>query len=126
MIEEALTSVLKNNAGIAAVTTRVYPGNVPQDASLPLIFYVKVSGSPDHSVKGPTDLAQARFQIEAWAYTYLAAKQLAALIETALDGKKATVGSDYIRSVVKESERDMYEPELSCHRVSCDYSIWYR
>lgn len=124
MIEEALTSILKTAAG--AITMRVYPGTVPQNAELPLIFYVKVSGERDQSLTGPTGLAHPRFQIEAWAETYAAAKGLANVIRTAIDGKSFEIGSDSVLSILIQSERDFSEPDISAHRVIMDYMIWHR
>ena len=124
-IEKAIRSILVNNSTVKAITTRCYPGKIPQDPTYPLIVYYKVTGMRDHHLQGPSGLAHPRFQVEAWATTYDAAKTLANAIRTALDGYSGTVGTVDIRSILIESERDVYEDAVSCHRVIMDFYVWH-
>lgn len=125
MIEEALVSILQNDSGVNAITTRVYPVDLPQNPVFPAVIYMKISGMRDHALSGPTGHAHPRFQIEAWATTYSAAKGLARAIRQALDGYSGTVGDVEIGSILIESERDFYEPEVKCHRTIMDFMIWH-
>ncbi len=124
-IEKAIRSILVNDSTVKAITTRCYPGKIPQDPTYPLIVYYKVTGMRDHHLQGPSGLAHPRFQVEAWATTYDAAKTLANAIRVALDGYKGTQGTVDIGSILMESERDTYEDAVLCHRVIMDWFIWH-
>lgn len=124
-IEEAIRAILVANSTVKAITTRIYPSTLPQDPIYPLILYIRISGYRDNALTGPSGLANPRFQIEAWATTYSAAKALANAIRGALNGYRGTVGQVSIGSFLIQSERDIYEPEAACHRVVMDYTIWH-
>lgn len=121
---KALVAALKADSGVSAITTRIYPNHIPQNPTYPLIVYQQVSGFRDHALSGPTGHAHPRYQIEAWAETYDAAKGLAAAIRTALDGKKYTHGGVTI-SALMQNEFDGYEEAEACHRIVSDFSIWH-
>ena len=123
-VEKTLVAALLADSGIAAITTRIYPNYIPQNAAYPLIVYQKGSGPRDHALGGPTGKAHPRFQIEAWADTYDAAKGLASAIRTALDGKRYTLGGTTI-SALLQNEFDGYEEAEACHRIVSDFSIWH-
>lgn len=124
-IEKAIRSILIADTAVKAITTRCYPAKIPQDPTYPLILYYKVPGMRDHHLQGPSGLAHPRFQIEAWATTYDAAKTLANAIRVALDGYAGTQGAVKIGSILMESERDVYEEAVSCHRVIMDWFVWH-
>ena len=124
-IEKAIRSILIADTAVKAITNRCYPGKIPQNPEYPLIVYYKVTGNRDHHLQGPSGLAHPRFQVEAWATTYDAAKALANAIREALDGYKGTVGAVAIGSILIESERDVYEDAVSCHRVIMDFFVWH-
>jgi hypothetical protein len=124
-IEKAIRSVLVADSAVKAITTRCYPATLPQDPTYPLILFSKVTGNRDHHLQGPSGLAHPRFQVEAWALTYDAAKALANAIRVALDGYAGTQGTVVIRSIIMDSERDFYEDAVSCHRVVMDFFTWH-
>lgn len=124
-IEKAIRAILVADSTVKAITTRCYPGSLPQNPTYPLILYYKVTGMRDHHLQGPSGLAHPRFQVEAWATTYDAAKTLANAIREALDGYSGTQGTVVIGSILMESERDTYEEAVSCHRVIMDYMAWH-
>lgn len=124
MIESAIRHILVNDATVKTLTTRIFPVTIPQDPIYPLILYTKISGMRDHILQGPSGFAHPRFQIDAFAETYTAAKSLANAIRKALDGYRGTVLDTRIGSCLIDSERDIYESEIKIYRVSQDYLIW--
>jgi hypothetical protein len=64
-------------------------------------------------------------QIESWAETYSEAKSLAVAIREVLDGYSGTAAGTKIWSCLIDSERDMYESEISVYRTIMDYFIWH-
>jgi hypothetical protein len=124
-IEEAIHDILVTDSSVKAITTRCYPSTLPQNPTYPLILYAKVTGERINDLSGPSGMAHPRFQIEAWAETYAAAKSLANAIRVCLNGYRGTSGAVQIGSFLIQSERDIYEPEAACHRVVMDYAIWH-
>ena len=124
-IEEAIHDILVADSSVKAITTRCYPSTLPQNPTYPLILYAKVTGERINDLSGPSGMAHPRFQIEAWAETYAAAKSLANAIRVCLNGYRGTSGTVRIGSFLIQSERDIYEPEAACHRVVMDYAIWH-
>lgn len=124
-IEEAIHDILVTDSSVKAITTRCYPSTLPQNPTYPLILYAKVTGERINDLSGPSGMAHPRFQIEAWAETYAAAKTLANAIRVCLNGYRGIVGTVWIGSCLIQSERDIYEPEAACHRVVMDYAIWH-
>ena len=125
MIESALKYILVNDDTVKAITTRCYPVTIPQYPTYPLILYTKISGMRDHALGGASGHAHPRFQIEAWAETYTAAKTLADAIRNALDDYSGTAAGTVIDSCLIDSERDIYESEIEVYRVIQDYFIWH-
>jgi len=122
--EEALRDMLIKDAGVKAITTRCYPAKLPQNPTYPLILYYRITGIPANTLTGSPTLEYSRFQVEAWALTYAAAKALAKAIVAALNAKIYTGASVTIGSIVKQGERDQYEEAVSCHRVIMDFTVW--
>ena len=124
IIESALRAVIIADAGVKAVTTRCYYNYIPQSPTYPLIVIQRVTGSRVHHLSGPSGAVRPRFQIEAWAETYSAAKGLANLIRAALDGKEYT--EDGVKfSCLSQAEIDGYEEAVNAHRIIQDYSVRY-
>jgi len=121
-IEEAIVTTLKADSEVKGITTRVYPNSMPQSPTYPLIVYQKVSGYRPHHLGGVSGVARPRFQIEAWAATYTAAKSLAKAIREALDGTRYTSGTVTFYSLI-QGEFDNYEPNTETHRIIQDYTI---
>jgi len=123
-IEEALRySILADNS-VRAITTRCYAAELPQNPVFPLILFFRVTGASDVHLGGVSGIAHVRFQIEAWAETYAAAKELARAIRGAINTKIFRVDSVSLNSIVIQSERDYYEPDVGTHRIIADYMVW--
>ena len=131
-LESALYNYLTVTATdvLAIVSKRVYPGFLPQGASLPAITYAKVSGPRIEHMGGKTGLEYPRVQINCWASTYSAAKALADKVRIAMDAYSGTWGSDTIRACILQDEADFIDesPELEARRIfgiRQDYEIWH-
>lgn len=124
-IEEAIKYTLVNNSGVSAITTRCYPVTLPQNPAFPLILYMRITGIPDNLLHGVSGLVYSRFQIEAWAVTYAEAKALATAIINALNAQTITIDTIRIGSIVAQSEHDVYEDVVKCHRTILDFTLWH-
>lgn len=123
-IEEAIRAIIIANSTVAAITPRCfYLGTIPQKPEYPFTASGKATGGRDHHLRGASGVAYPRFQIEAWAETYTAAKALANAVRKALDGYSGTVGTVDVRSILILSERDFYEEAVKAHRIIMDFSV---
>lgn len=123
MFVEDLFSFLSDQATDAA--SRIYPNELPQNATLPAIKYFQVSDPPEHTHDGRSKLRHPRFQLDCYADTYLKAHRLANQVVTALDGYRGQMGQSTCGAGFAEDERDNHDPETGRHWVSVDIEIWY-
>lgn len=131
--ERAIYALLSGDAAVAAiVATRIYPLEAPRDARAPLIIYARGGGNRWRSLTGPSGLAQAEIQVDAYAAEYEAVKDLARAVRHALDGfrGRVLVASDpdvHVRvgGISLLTDRDMMEDAVQpkLHRVSADYLV---
>ena len=123
-IEEGLYSYLSTNVGVSAlVSTRIYPGTLPQNWTAPAISFQRISGVRLRRLSGPVGRATPRIQIDCWADSYSGAKALAEAVRSAMDGYAGLMGTTTVGSVVLETDIDFYEPDTNVYRVSMDYWI---
>lgn len=81
-----LYEALRDGANTSAlVAGRVYPGEMPQNVTLPAVLYFRVSGPRIYSHQGSSGLDDARVQVEAWAATYDGAQVLATAVRKDLE-----------------------------------------
>lgn len=126
-IEEAIYSYLSTHAGLIALTsTRIYPMALPYNPIMPAVTYQRVSTAP-LQMFGSTAKTTARFQVTAWATTYLSAREVAAQIVTALDAYSGTMGGvggvacdwTWMNSV------DLIDPETKWTYCPVDFEVWW-
>lgn len=84
--DKPLYQLLKNLAG-----GRVYAMRAPQNTPAPFIVFQEVDSSRWRSINGPTGFAQASFQVDSYATTLYAAKELALSVESIIDGYSGSV-----------------------------------
>lgn len=124
-IDEAIRSILINDATVKTITTRCYPLTIPQHPTYPLMLYMDVSGSVDNHLRSDSGMAHPRYQIEAWAKTKAEARTLATAMRSALNQYSGTVGTVVIGSIIAVNEHSKYESEIKVYRAIKDYMIWY-
>ena len=100
----------------ALVSGRAYPLTAPDPVIKPYIIFQVISDVQQNHLEGYAGFSNRRFQIDAYATSYGAAKTMAASIKTAM------AASLIIN--VHLSSHDLYEPEVQLYRVSMDFSVW--
>jgi len=74
-------------------------------------------------------LAAPRFQFDAWATTYAAAKAITDQIRAALNGYKGTItiGADSVVVQASLVDDERYDPDMDAglERLSSDYKVWH-
>jgi gamma-glutamyltranspeptidase len=128
VLEEGLTAYLKAYAGLTAkVGQRIYPVKFPQSTTMPCVVFQRIDTPREltHDSAGATgDLAHPRFQMEVWAETYAAGKEIVDLVRAALNGKKGVMGSVTIRAALVDNESVEYSTDFELYRFLNDYIIW--
>jgi len=123
-VEEAMRALLLADPAVSAlVAARIYPAPLPQGPTLPALCYQRISATRTRSQEGPSGRARARFQVDAWASTYDAARAAAAAVRRACDGFRGVVSGVELQEVQLATDRDLYEPDVQLHRVSADYFV---
>lgn len=93
-IESALRAHLIANAGVTAIVgSRVYMKHAPTTATYPYIVMHKIGKRPSRHSLAACGLCDHSFQLDCWAQTDKAAKDLADEIRDGLDHYQGTLGS---------------------------------
>lgn len=136
IVEGALVAKLVANTTVAGlVDNRIHPFNDPRKVAYPKLTYwvVNTTRSSDAgglTNSGPTGMALARVQFDAWATTMLEAKQLVAAVRRCLNGYAGTVGGITIDQIHAVDERDNTVPvdagqQTPVQRVTIDMMVTY-
>jgi hypothetical protein len=114
MIEQQIFDTLK-----ALVSNRVYPLIMPQNPTLPAIVYTIISTNAQNTLcNPPSTLDHVLVQVDAYAETYLASKQLGEQARTALEQSplKATL----------QTTQEFWEDTPGIYRSSLDLYCWHK
>ncbi len=111
MTDAELYTLLSGDAGIAAITSRVYNGHLPEGESLPAVTFEYVSERPVNTLAGDTGRSRRRITVNAWAADPVVARTLEVAI-------RAAMAAYYRVGMVP-----LHEPEFSVYRYAADYSI---
>lgn len=125
-IIEALGRYLIANSSIKAITSEIRPQVLPDDAVYPAITYAQEQEDRIELLAGSfSGLAQASAVINIYADTYAAARNLADVVRSQLDGYVGLMSSVSARRTVCDVDFDRYENGQKQHSVSQTYTIWY-
>lgn len=85
-MEEQLRSLLLADPSITAITSHINWGAHPQGEAFPGAVLYVISDNEEYTLQGPDGLSAIRVQIDCYALTYGAAKQLSRAIRAKLSG----------------------------------------
>ncbi|NIO42234.1 MAG: DUF3168 domain-containing protein [Burkholderiales bacterium] len=116
----------------ALVDERIHPQSIPQGQVDPSIRYQRIGGQNEQNLVGVAGCKEAILQITAHSMSYNTAKEIAAEVESALDGfsaRQAFAGVT-VQSVSLENELELDDivGDGSEHRIfeiSQDYKFMY-
>lgn len=135
-VEPALFELLKTLVGNDDDgDPKCYVMKAPQNETGPFIIIQRVDSDRFRHINGPSGIAQAFMQVDAYGESYYAVKDLAASIESALDGYSGTVyyGSNSpqdsvsIGGITLQNDVDLLDQteEPTLHRNSAVYLVTY-
>lgn len=132
VIEEAIKSLLVNDAGVNAIIGgRVHPQKLPQQPVLPAISFQRITTDRVRSHDGPSGLAAPTFQFNCWASDtesksgYQQAKDLVNALRLLIDGFRGVSQGVNIRAVFVEDDRDDQDEDRVFERIMLDAVIWH-
>lgn len=120
--EADLKRHLQDDAALAAaVGDRIAPQPLGEGEGLPAITYTVPSDQPQTDLDGEDGaLNRVVVQVDVWAKTAAGAKETGELVRVRMKTPAATFAA------VPLSIFQDYEPETRRHRVTRDFSCWYR
>ena len=85
VVEQAIVTRLEASTSVTSLaSTRIYPNELPQDATLPAIVYDLISSVRESESSADSGDVHARIQVTSWAKTYSAASGLSEGVRSAL------------------------------------------
>lgn len=109
-MEAALIAKLLASAGVTVLTgTRINWLRRPQAEALPAVVLQRIDGRPDVHHGGRSGLVESRVQVDVWAKSFKAAKDIARAIETAVCAQAFTQGAIRFDVILLVDERDSTE-----------------
>jgi|GEM_PF-2715738 len=111
----------------AVVAERIYPHVIPQaELGRPALTYSQEFGDYIEHLAGRSETQMAEFEVNCWSNTYLAVRNLAAIVDTALTGYRGTFGTDTAESIRKTNDFDGgLENDTGLYRVVLRFSVAY-
>lgn len=107
-LESDLHSFLETDGTIAAqLSGRVYAQIAPPGAARPYAVFEMVAGSPEYHAGGEAGLSTAEADIDIFADTYAECISSKEAIRQRISGKRGTMGSTSIRSIMVTEDRDL-------------------
>jgi hypothetical protein len=107
---------------VSTVTTKCYPGIIPQEAEPPFCSYVyDVNPTPTKSGASTVEIANVRLII--LAKDYDACVTLAASIRGALDEQKGTIATYNVEQLRFAGSQYKYDEESTLHYILQNYKI---
>lgn len=124
-IESALWAALTDTAGrvYGLVADRIYPLQIPQEASLPAMAYQRVSGPRIDDHGGGLGQAEARIQLSIVGSDYATAKAVAGAVGDLFPFRGILGGLVTVHEGRIEGEIDGYGPEVEGYTVRLD--TWF-
>ncbi len=116
MIEHAIYSILSNDSGVSAITTRIYPIMLPQNAVYPAISYQVNEDSEIETFDGQGTFQRISLEVDAWSDTHANMLTLADAIKAAIKNYSGTVASNTIDKITIDSAVSVYEDQVEKYR----------
>ena len=110
-------------AVVNIVSTRIYPGAIPQAAAVPALVYNVITGSPENVMDGAAPADHELIQIDAWALDYDSATTLINAVRAAFEQQSVLITANLGAKVVAFYP-DAYEPDTKRFSRSIGLSVW--
>lgn len=99
----------------ALVDGRIFPSVAPEDTLMPCVVYTVLNDMPLETLNGPTNLSDAKLQLDCFSNNYDQALDLVAKCMTAIRGDM---------TVRRATRVVIYESHLKLYRQTADFDLW--
>lgn len=103
---------------------RVYPTLRPQDSGLPAVTWQRIATTPTHAFGTDANLFEARLQVDCWAETHDAAREVSAAVRERLSRWRDDAND--VLDCLLENDTDLFEEDAEMHRVLLEFRLCYR
>lgn len=122
LLEVDVRNFLLSHASLKSlIGTRLYPGWIPENAQMPSVAFLGVSGVRHHDI----DVAYPRYQFSIFSPRYLEAKEIAKEIREILQRFKGKMGGTNIIQVAFQNEYETYEQNTKLYHIAIDFKFIY-
>jgi hypothetical protein len=106
-----MRTYLLTQAGVTAiVSTRIYYGNLPENATLPAVMIEQRDSDVIRKLAATTTLRRASLNVHGYATTHAAVASLGDALTAAIEFATGTWGSVSVRRAYIEGQVDSHEP----------------
>jgi hypothetical protein len=132
-LDEALYTYLKSYSGLANVSQRIYPEQLPQKPKYPAITFQEISESEVETLSTPAgNLIATTYQFDCWDSTKVGVNTIAKNLRKAFKNYSGLTGGAngvQISAIVKlnrlsDTERDA-NGVVIVRRVMLEFQIWH-
>lgn len=124
MIENAIYQILAAANAVTAVTgTNIFTGIAPAEDMTCYVVIHLIGITPENDKDGPSKLDQARVQVNSFHTEKATGDTLAALIRTALDRYRGSIGGFSIDKIVFQDARSDFDYEHNQYEVMQDFIV---
>lgn len=125
-IEAGLYDYLTNNANVSGVVAaRIYPIIMPQNPTYPCITYTSSGAVRNSTFSGQTDFVGMQIDIDCWASTYSAAKDLQSKVRGVVQNYQGLMGGVTVDSVFVYDPYETYEVDAEAYRCTIPITIYH-
>ena len=130
--EAVLRNALVTTSAVSTlVSSRVYPLLAPQTAPLPFITYRRAGIRRAQTLSGPMGVPQVTVEVDVYAATYEAARDVADRCRVVLDGYGGTFDNTEVKQVSLENEQDDFVQLAGAdlppvYSVKQTYDVWWQ
>jgi hypothetical protein len=126
VIEQGIHSILAENSALAAlIGTRIYPGVLPPNPTLPCLSYTVISAPPSTALDGSSGFS-TRVQFDCWAARYGDVKAVQQALHDVFDAYAGTLpDGTNVQGAFRAIEMDAFLDVARTYRAMTEYRFIY-
>lgn len=120
--EEELYSYLSSHTGLSTIVgNRIYPGNAPQQVTVPYCASLKIYSDREYSHNGYSGLEHVELQISCFSLTYLQSIQIARQVTLAIEAWP--IANNKVQAAFQKGTKDLYADRVELYDCAVELLI---